>query len=50
MSSNLNMIYPAEKIKRTSNWPEVRYGFYSRVGEMRNKSVFCPCDDLIMCG
>ena len=50
MSSNLNIVYPAEKIKGTFNWPEVRYGFYPRVGEMRNKSVFCPCDDLITCG
>ena len=50
MSSNLNMVYPAEKIKGTFNWPEVRYGFYPRVGEMRNKSVFCTRDDLIMCG
>ena len=49
MSCNFNMVYPAEKIKRTFNWPEVRYGFYLR-GEIRNKSVFCPCDDLIMCG
>ena len=38
MSSNLNMVYPAEKIKRAFNWPVVRYGFYPRVGEMRNKA------------
>ena len=48
MSSKLNMVYPAEKIKGTFNCPEVRHGFYPRVGEMRNKSVFCPHDDLIM--
>ena len=44
------MVYQAEKIKRTFKWPKVRHGFYPRVGEMRNKSVFCPRDDLIMCG
>ena len=33
MSSNLNMVYPAEKIKRTFNWAGVRYGFYPRVDE-----------------
>ena len=50
MNSNPHMVYPAEKIKRIFNWPEVRNGFYPRVHEMCNKSVFCPRDDLTMCG